>query len=100
MVMQVFAVLHHDTGSAFGLTFPDVPGCFAASDDLHALAEAAEDALSLVEITGEVRVSVSNLLAVCPNVPVEAWIAARLLASTDGMVGLADLCGLLQSRRG
>jgi predicted RNase H-like HicB family nuclease len=31
--MNYFAVVHKDHESAFGVTFPDVPGCFAASDE-------------------------------------------------------------------
>ena len=26
--------VHKDEGSAYGLTFPDFPGCFSAADDL------------------------------------------------------------------
>ncbi|MEF9602220.1 type II toxin-antitoxin system HicB family antitoxin [Paracoccus sp. PXZ] len=26
------AIVHRDPGSAYGLTFPDLRGCFAASD--------------------------------------------------------------------
>jgi len=28
-----YAVVHHDEGSAYGVSFPDVPDCFAAADD-------------------------------------------------------------------
>jgi predicted RNase H-like HicB family nuclease len=41
------AIVHHDQHSAFGLTFPDVPGCFAASDTWGGIAAAATEALDL-----------------------------------------------------
>jgi predicted RNase H-like HicB family nuclease len=31
--MSYIAVIHHDEGSAHGVSFPDVPDCFAAADD-------------------------------------------------------------------
>ena len=31
--MQYWAIVHHDEGSAYGVSFPDVPDCFAAADD-------------------------------------------------------------------
>jgi hypothetical protein len=30
-----YAVVHKDEGSAFGVHFPDLPGCFSAADDLR-----------------------------------------------------------------
>ena len=31
--MQFIAVVHHEEGSAYGVHFPDVPGCHAAADN-------------------------------------------------------------------
>jgi predicted RNase H-like HicB family nuclease len=46
--MKMFpAIVHHDEGSAWGLTFPDLPGCFAASDDADGIVAAGAEALSL-----------------------------------------------------
>lgn len=36
--------VHKDEGSAYGATFPDFPGCFAAADELQALPRAAQEA--------------------------------------------------------
>lgn len=36
--------VHKDTGSAYGLAFPDFPGCFAAADALADLPRAAQKA--------------------------------------------------------
>ena len=30
--MYYWAIVHHDEGSAFGVSFPDAPDCFAAAD--------------------------------------------------------------------
>ena len=38
-----FAIVHKDSDSAYGVVFPDVPGCFSAGDSLdEALANAIE----------------------------------------------------------
>jgi predicted RNase H-like HicB family nuclease len=44
---RFLAIVHKDPGSAFGVTFPEVPGCFAASDDEAGLPAAAREALAL-----------------------------------------------------
>lgn len=41
------AIIHKDEGSAYGLTFPDLPGAFAASDDWNSIPAAAAEALDL-----------------------------------------------------
>lgn len=41
------AIVHQDGESAFGLTFPDLPGCFAAADDWNGIPAAATEALDL-----------------------------------------------------
>lgn len=41
------AIVHQDEGSAYGLTFPDLPGAFAAADDWAGIPAAAADALDL-----------------------------------------------------
>lgn len=46
--MKLFpAIVHHDESSAYGLTFPGVEGCVAASDDLDGLIAAGAEALAL-----------------------------------------------------
>ncbi|MCJ8139338.1 type II toxin-antitoxin system HicB family antitoxin [Falsirhodobacter halotolerans] len=47
MTNLVKAILHKDNTSAFGLTFPDLPGCFAASDTSDGIPTAAKEALDL-----------------------------------------------------
>lgn len=36
--------VHHEAGSAYGATFPDFPGCFAAADEIEDLTKAAQEA--------------------------------------------------------
>jgi predicted RNase H-like HicB family nuclease len=46
--MQYFyAVVHYDEDSAYGVTFPDIPGCFSAADELGDVVPNAVEALTL-----------------------------------------------------
>ncbi len=40
-------LVHKEKDSAFGVQFPDVPGCFSASDDMEHVVSNATEALSL-----------------------------------------------------
>ncbi len=42
-----FAILHKDAGSAVGVVFPDLPGCFSAGDSYDEAIRNAEAALAL-----------------------------------------------------
>jgi predicted RNase H-like HicB family nuclease len=44
--------VHKDSESAYGVTFPDFPGCFSASDDLEELPRLAQEAVE-VHFEGE-----------------------------------------------
>lgn len=41
------ALVHKESGSAYGLTFPDLPGCFAAADSEAEILRAGVEALEL-----------------------------------------------------
>lgn len=41
------ALVHKDADSAFGVTFPDLPGCFSAADDVQDILPNAVEALDL-----------------------------------------------------
>lgn len=41
------ALVHQDEGTAYGVQFPDVPGCYSAADDLDDLTRNASEALAL-----------------------------------------------------
>lgn len=46
--MQYFyALVHKDADSAYGVTFPDLPGCFSAADRIEDVVPNAVEALSL-----------------------------------------------------
>ncbi len=42
-----FAVIDKDADSAYGVWFPDLPGCFSASDEMEGIHSNALEALSL-----------------------------------------------------
>ncbi len=45
--MHYFAIVHQDEDSAFGVQFPDVPGCFSAADAEDDILTNAIEALAL-----------------------------------------------------
>jgi predicted RNase H-like HicB family nuclease len=45
--MRYPVVIHHDQGSAFGVTVPDIPGCFSAGDTFE---EALDNTLEAIEL--------------------------------------------------
>lgn len=46
--MKIFyGLVHKDKNSAFGITFPDAPGCYSAADEESDLLTNAQEALSL-----------------------------------------------------
>ena len=45
--MKYAVVVHHDDGSAYGVTVPDLPGCFSAGDTFDAAIENATEAIEL-----------------------------------------------------
>ena len=47
--------VHRDPESAYGVTFPDFPGCFSASDGLEGLSRLAQEAVE-VHFEGEVEI--------------------------------------------
>ncbi|KPL67394.1 CopG family transcriptional regulator [Erythrobacter sp. SG61-1L] len=42
-----FAIVHKDPGSAYGVTFPGLPGCFSAADTQDEIVPNAVEALAL-----------------------------------------------------
>ena len=53
-------IVHKDPESAYGMTFPDAPGCFSAADEIDDLFAMAEEALSLWA-EGEIEESLGNI---------------------------------------
>jgi predicted RNase H-like HicB family nuclease len=46
-VNTYFALVHKDADSAYGISFPDLPGCFSAADDEDEIFPQAQSALTL-----------------------------------------------------
>lgn len=46
-MQHFYAIVHKDEGSAYGVEFPDLPGCYSAADDLDDVPRNAREALSL-----------------------------------------------------
>lgn len=42
-----YAIVHKDAGSAYGIHFPDLPGCFSAADGLEDVLSNAVEAMEL-----------------------------------------------------
>ena len=63
------AVVHQEGDSAWSLHFPDVDGCFSASDDLESLVANAQEALALhFEATPAPPVRSMDVLRADPDV--------------------------------
>ena len=45
--MNYIAVIHHDPGSAFGVSYPDFPGCITAGETLEQAKARATEVLQL-----------------------------------------------------
>ena len=58
------AVVNQEPESAFGVYFPDVPGCFSAADDLADLPGSAQEALAL-HLEGEAQPPARSLSLPC-----------------------------------
>ncbi|QDL92562.1 ribbon-helix-helix protein, CopG family [Paroceanicella profunda] len=59
--MIYWAIVHHDPGSAYGVSFPDVPDCFAAADEEEDLMANAIAALDDYFADGHVMPAASGL---------------------------------------
>jgi predicted RNase H-like HicB family nuclease len=82
LTMKIFyGLVHKDEESAFGITFPDAPGCFSAADEEADLLTNAQEALSLY-VDGEAvpRTRTIAQLLRDPSVSAEIASGAFLLA--------------------
>lgn len=59
-----YAVVHKDEGSAFGIAFPDLPGCFSAADREEDILPNASEALALWFENGAAMIEPSPLKAI------------------------------------
>lgn len=75
------AVVHQEGDSAFGLSFPDLPGCFAAAEDWEEIPEKVSEALDLYfEDTETIEPRPLNALRALPEVQEALGEGATLMA--------------------
>jgi len=104
-MQNYFALVHQDGESAYGVQFPDVPGCFSASDDLEDLIANASEALAL-HLEGEPLPHARSLAALRSDQDVAeelaggAFLVAVPLISLSGRTVKANItmdAGLLDA---
>lgn len=74
-----FALVHKDSDSAFGVSFPDLPGCFSAADRMEDVLPNACEALELW-FEGAEDVHPREMSAIAAEVADELAVGAFLLA--------------------
>lgn len=101
------AIVHQDEGSAFGLSFPDLPGCFAASDTWDGIPTAAAEALDLwfedqpdqvpasldvIRQRGDVATELANgaVLMPVPYIPADTALARVNISMERGLLRAID----------
>ncbi len=90
------ALVHKEKGSAYGVQFPDVPGCYSAADKMDDLVANAAEALSLFaedEALPQPR-SIERLAkdkAVAAELATGAFLVAVPLISNDTRVVSANI---------
>jgi len=65
--MKFIVVLHTDDGSSYGVTVPDLPGCFSAGDSMEEALESVREAIDLhVEtlIEDKVEIPVATAMSI------------------------------------
>lgn len=64
-IMKYPVVLHHEEGTAYGVTIPDIPGCFSAGESvteaLHNAKEAINGHLEILAEDGSDIPEASNI---------------------------------------
>lgn len=70
------AVVHKDADSAFGVSFPDLPGCFSAADDEADIIPNAMEALELWFDDGAEAASPSGIEALRRRADIAADLAS------------------------
>ena len=71
-----FALVHKDAGSAYGISFPDLPGCFSAADEECDIFTQAQAALALYACDGEKLPEARQVSALQKDREIRAEIAA------------------------
>ena len=74
-----YALVHKDAGSAFGVSFPDLPGCFSAADTFETIVPNATEAIALW-FEGRDDLAPRSLEALAPDVGADIVDGAFLIA--------------------
>ncbi len=82
--MRYPVVIHKDEGSSYGVTVPDLPGCFSGGDTLDDAFEMAEEA-----IAGHIETLLIEGLPIPERVPLESHQMNR--DYRDGLWGFVDV---------
>lgn len=78
------AIIHHTEGSAYGVTVPDIPGCFSAGDSMtEALANAVEAIEMSLELLCEQDMPVPDAS--------DASVHAEAAAKSGGVIAVVDV---------
>jgi len=85
-----FAIVHREAGAAYGVNFPDLPGCFAAADEEVDLFTAAREAVSLF---------VEELEAIPVARTIEQLLSDPLVAEEINLGGVLLAVPVLHSER-
>ena len=88
--MKYHIVIHKDPGSSYGVTVPDLPGCFSGGDTF-------EEALSSVKeaIQGHIEVMLTEGCHIPGKKPLKAHKANEDFAGGTWATVSVDLSGLL-----
>ena len=82
--MRYPVVIHKDDGSSYGVTVPDLPGCFSGGDTLDEAFDMAREA-----IVGHIETLLMDGEPIPENAPLEMHQANQ--DYTDGIWGLVDV---------
>ena len=82
--MRYPVVIHKDEGSSYGVTVPDLPGCFSGGDTLDEAFDMAREA-----IVGHIETLLIDGEPIPENAPLEMHQANQ--DYTDGIWGLVDV---------
>lgn len=74
-----YAVVHKDEASAYGVTFPDIPGCFSAADTMEEIVPNACEALDLW-FEDQAEIEPSSVEAIRSEVAADLEAGAFLIA--------------------
>lgn len=80
--MRYVALVHKDPGSAYGVTVPDVPGCFSAGETLDEALQNAVDAV-LLHVEGGDLPAARDAEAIVADPSVRDLLKDAVLASVE-----------------